>query len=111
MLTTTSARNKLSGYSAFSLTAWLLWAKSATECGSNLTVQLRLTKAGRHQNWDAGCFFVPVNTDPVHTSYSTCFRLVRVTKQGFAYDRASTRSNSGYFNCDPKNLVTHLPTQ
>jgi hypothetical protein len=105
MLTTTSSRDKLSGYSAYSLNAWLLWAKSATECGSTLTVTCVLAKAGNNPNWDGGGMFAKVDTDPAKLSPSTCFLLVRVDKQGFAYDRSATRPNSGYFNCDPRNVV------
>ena len=70
LLTTTATRSSLSGFSAFSLSAWLLWAKSATECGSNLTVDCVLQKAAAHPAWDAGGFAAPVNTDPTHLGYS-----------------------------------------
>jgi ABC-type branched-subunit amino acid transport system substrate-binding protein len=105
MLTTTSARDKLSGYSAYSLNAWLLWAKSASKCGSTLTVTCVLSKAGSNPKWDGGGMFATVDTDPSALSPSTCFLLVRVDKQGFGYDRSATRPTSGYFNCDSRNVV------
>jgi hypothetical protein len=105
LLTTTSSRDKLSGYSAYSLNAWLLWAKSATACGPTLTVGCVLGKAGQNPTWDGGGMFATVDTNPSHVSPSICFLLVRVDKQGFSYDRNATRPNSGYFNCDPRNVV------
>jgi hypothetical protein len=108
LLTTTTTRDKLSGYSYFSLDAWLLWAKSATECGSNLTVACVLQKASAFPAWDAGGLAAPVNTDPAHTSFSQCGLMVKATKTGFSYDRALTKPNSGFFNCNPENVVSGL---
>jgi hypothetical protein len=110
LLTTTASRKSLSGFSDFSLSAWLLWAKSATECGSTLTVDCVLQKAAAHPTWDAGGFAAPFNTDPKQLSYADCFLMIDVTKAGFTYDKALTQPNQGLFNCDPKNVVRGLPT-
>jgi hypothetical protein len=110
LLTTTATRKSLSGFSDFSLSAWLLWAKSATECGSNLTVNCVLQKAAAHPTWDAGGFAAQFNTDPQQLSYADCFLMIDVTKTGFSYDRILTQPNQGLFNCDPKNVVKGLPT-
>jgi ABC-type branched-subunit amino acid transport system substrate-binding protein len=110
LLTTTATRKSLSGFSDFSLSAWLLWAKSATECGSNLTVDCVLQKAAAHPTWDAGGFAAPFNTDPRQLSYADCFLMIKVTKQGFSYDKDLTQPNSGLFNCNASNVVKGLPT-
>ncbi len=110
LLTTTAKRKSLSGFSDFSLSAWLLWAKSATECGSNLTVDCVLQKAAAHPTWDAGGFAAPFNTDPKQLGYSTCFLMLKVTKAGFTYDKDLTQPNKGLFNCDPANVVKGLPS-
>ncbi len=110
LLTTTTSRKNLSGFSALSLSAWLLWATSATECGSNLTVDCVLSKAAAHPEWNAGGFGAPFNTDPAKLSYSECFLMLKVTKDGFEYDKDVTNPNEGLFNCDPKNIVNGLPT-
>jgi hypothetical protein len=110
LLMTTATRKSLSGFSDFSLSAWLLWAKSATECGSNLTVDCVLQKAAAHPTWDAGGFAAPFNTDPKQLSYSECFLMIKVTKQGFSYDKDLTQPNKGLFNCDAANVVKDLPT-
>jgi ABC-type branched-subunit amino acid transport system substrate-binding protein len=106
LLTTTTTRDKLSGYSYFSLDAWLLWAQSASECGSNLTVDCVLQKAGAKTAWDAGGFAGPVNTDPTKPAFSQCGLMVKATKDGFSYDRDLTQPNTGLFNCNPKNVVS-----
>ena len=108
LLTTTTTRDKLSGYSYFSLDAWLLWAKSATECGSDLTVSCVLKKAAAFPAWDAGGFAAPVNTDPAKSSFSQCGLMIKATKDGFSYDRTLTQPNVGFFNCNPKNVVAGL---
>jgi len=106
LMTTTTTRDKLSGYSYFSLDAWLLWAQSATECGSDLTVTCVLQKAGAHPTWDAGGFAGTVNTDPAKPHFSECGLMIEATKEGFSYNRTLTQPNSGFFNCDPKNVVS-----
>lgn len=110
LLTTTASRKSLSGFSDFSLSAWLLWAKSATQCGSNLTVDCVLQKASVYPAWDAGGFAAPVNTDPRKLSYSQCFLMLKVTKDGFTYDKDLTQPNKGVFNCSPDNVIKGLPT-
>ncbi len=109
LLTTTASRKSLSGFSQFSLSAWLLWAKSATQCGSNLTVACVLQKASSHAAWDAGGFAAPVNTNPKQAGYSECFLMLKLTKDGFSYDKDLTQPNKGLFNCDPTNVVEGLP--
>ncbi len=109
LLTTTASRKSLSAFSQYSLSAWLLWARSATACGSNLTVDCVLQKAGADPQWDAGGLQAPTNTDPSKKSYSQCNVMIKVTKDGFVYDKAATDPNNGLFNCDPNNVVDGLP--
>ena len=110
ILTTTTDKKKLSAFTQLSLTAWLLWAKSATECGSTLTVSCVLQKAGDNPQWTAGGLSSPVNTDPTKLSYPECALMLKLTKSGFSYDRAASAPNNGLFNCSPQNLVNGLPT-
>jgi ABC-type branched-subunit amino acid transport system substrate-binding protein len=110
LLTTTTTAKKLTGLSALSLSAWLLWADSATACGSNLTVRCVLDKAAQHPEWDAGGFGAPFNTDPAKLSYSQCFLMLKIDKSGFTYDKTVTNPNKGLFNCNADNIVNGLPT-
>lgn len=110
LLTTTTTVKKLSGFSALSLAAWLLWADSATKCGSDLTVKCVLDKAAQHPDYDAGGFGAPFNTDPAKLSYSSCFLMLKIDKSGFTYDKTVTDPNKGLFNCNAANVVTGLPS-
>ena len=96
-------------FTAFAFSAWTLWAKSATECGSNLTQQCILAKAGRYTKWTAGGLFPPHSTVPGKQVESDCLLLMRLTPNGFVYDKKVTKPNNGLFNCDPKNLTPVNP--
>jgi hypothetical protein len=90
--------------------AWLLWAKSASACGANLTVSCVLDKAAAQTNWSAGGIEAPVaklamsddNPQP-----SPCFALLQAKPSGFTYDKAITQPTQSIWNCNPKN-VYHL---
>ena len=88
-----------------SINAWLLWAKSATECGDDLTVDCVLDKAGAETDWTAGGLYAPVNTDPKAKRPSECITMLKVTPEGFSYDKEMTQPNDRVFNCDPANVV------
>jgi hypothetical protein len=87
---------------------WLLWAKSATACGANLTVTCVLSHATAIKNWDAGGIQAPVarltlsNENP---QPSPCFAMLRVDAKGITYDKALTRPTQSIWNCNPKGLV------
>jgi hypothetical protein len=97
---------KFTSFTGLAFSAWTLWAKSATECGNDLTAQCILAKAGSHTDWDAGGLFPPNSTIPGKQSQSNCVLLVRLTPQGFVYDKKVTQPNRGPYNCDPRNLVS-----
>jgi ABC-type branched-subunit amino acid transport system substrate-binding protein len=93
--------------------AWLLWAKSASACGANLTVSCVLTHAASEKNWSAGGINAPVaqltasNANPVP---SPCFAMLQVEPNKFVYDKALTQPTQSIWNCNPKNN-THLTSQ
>jgi hypothetical protein len=97
---------KFTSFTGLAFSAWTLWAKSATDCGDDLTAQCILGKAGSHTDWDAGGLFPPNSTIPGKQSQSNCVLLVRLTPQGFVYDKKVTQPNRGPYNCDPRNLVS-----
>jgi ABC-type branched-subunit amino acid transport system substrate-binding protein len=96
---------KYTDFTALGFNAWVLWAKSATACGNNLTQDCVLEKAGSEKAWTAGGFFPARNTDPKNPLQTTCYVMMDVTPQGFVYDKAVTRPNNSIYNCDPKNVV------
>jgi hypothetical protein len=90
--------------------SWLLWAKSASACGANLTVTCVLTHAAATKNWDAGGIQAPIagltlsNENP---QPSPCFAMLQLTAKGIVYDKAITKPTQSIWNCNPKNVV-HL---
>jgi hypothetical protein len=93
--------------------SWLLWAKSASACGANLTVSCVLSHAAATKNWSAGGIEAPVaqltmsNQNP---QSSPCFALLKAEPNKFVYDKAITRPTQSIWNCNPKNVV-HLTQQ
>ena len=93
--------------------AWLLWAKSASACGADLTVSCVLNHAAATKNWSAGGIEAPVaqltmsNDNP---QPSPCFALLKVEPNKFVYDKTITRPTQSIWNCNPKNVV-HLTAQ
>jgi ABC-type branched-subunit amino acid transport system substrate-binding protein len=87
------------------LDAWLLWAQSATACGSDLTSTCILAKAGAQPNWTAGGLAAPVNTDPAVKKPSDCVAMLKLTSSGWVYDRSMTQPTQSIYNCSPSNVV------
>jgi ABC-type branched-subunit amino acid transport system substrate-binding protein len=88
------------------LNAWLLWAKAATACGSQLTGTCVIDKAGHQQDWTGGGIIAPVNTHVGAGVLSDCFVLLKATPTGFVLAPDVTKPNKDIFNCDPANVVT-----
>jgi hypothetical protein len=104
ILTAGVAHPKYTSFNGLAFSAWTLWAQSASECGADLTQKCILAKAAR-SNWDAGGFFPPHSTVPGKQNASDCFLLVRLTPNGFVYDKKATEPNRGLYNCNPNNYV------
>jgi hypothetical protein len=100
------AQPKYDQFTLESYSAWLLFATAAKACGDNLTQACVLDKAGSQTAWTAGGISPAVSTSPAATSITDCTAIIRLTTSGWVYDRAVTRPNSGYFNCDPQNIAT-----
>ena len=93
--------------------SWLLWAKSASACGTDLTTSCVLSHAAATKNWDAGGIQAPVaslSMSNLHPQPSPCFALLKVEPNKFVYDKALTRPTQSIWNCNPKNIV-HLTPQ
>jgi hypothetical protein len=94
--------------------SWLLWAKSASACGANLTVSCVLNNAAAQTNWSAGGIQAPVakltmsNQNP---QPSPCFAILQAKPSGFVYDKAITQPTQSIWNCNPKNVYTFTPQQ
>ncbi len=105
MLSAAVSHPKYTDFTALGISAWTLWAKAATECGSTLTQQCVLNKAGSYTDWTAGGLFSPVSTVPGQQHQNKCVLLVRLTPDGFVYDKSVTKPTQGPYNCDARNVV------
>ena len=101
----------LTDFTALAFNAWTLWAKSATACGSTLSVDCVLQKAGTEKTWTGGGMFPPANTDPTNQQVGACALLIRLTTSGWVYDKKVTNPDNGVYNCDPANVQKVLSYQ
>ena len=92
--------------------SWLLWAKSASACGADLTVSCVLDHAAATKNWDAGGIQAPIESLSMSNPQpSPCFALLKTEPNRFVYDKTLTQPNQSIWNCDPKNVVHLTPQQ
>ena len=87
------------GMQAFS--AWLMFAKVAASCGSNLTRDCLLTGAGQVSDWTGGGLHSASN--PGKNEPANCVAVLQVTPTGFT--QIDPGSSDG-FTCSPDNLVS-----
>ncbi|MBN2623396.1 MAG: ABC transporter substrate-binding protein [Acidimicrobiales bacterium] len=85
------------------MSAFLLFATAAKECGAELTRACVLEQAGAQEGWTAGGLHSPQT--PGNQVATQCSLAIRVTPDGFVYDEELTRPNEGIYNCDPGNVV------
>lgn len=89
--------------------SWLLWAKSASSCGKNLSSICVLDAAAAQKDWSAGGLQAPVaqvTPSNQHPEPSACFALLQATSSKFVYDKPLTKPTQSIWNCSPKNIVT-----
>jgi hypothetical protein len=99
------SKPRFTDFTASSMSAWALFAKEATACGSNLTMECVIGKASAETNWDAGGLYAPASLDPVHPQVNKCWLLINLTTSGWQYDQKVTNPTEGPYNCDPKNVT------
>ncbi len=85
-----------------SMSAWLLFAHAATECGAELTRRCVYENSKKPMSWDAGGLFAPTDVKGGYGG-SKCFVSVRATSKGFVVEK--WRATTGVFNCDDKNVM------
>jgi ABC-type branched-subunit amino acid transport system substrate-binding protein len=93
------------------LSAWLLFAKAAKECGNDLTRDCLLEKAQAVTSWTGGGLHA--ETGPGNDKMPDCFTVLKVTPDGFVFDKELTQPTDGIYNCDPENIgpVTPPPAE
>jgi hypothetical protein len=87
--------------------SWVLFAKSATACGSKLTVSCVLSTAASQRNWTGGGLAAPVSQlglSNANPTPSDCFALMQVESGHFVYAKAVTKPNTQIWQCSRKTL-------
>jgi hypothetical protein len=93
---------KIALLGAQGLSSWLLFAKAATECGSDLTAACLLEKAAATKDWTGGGLHAPQT--PGNTEPSSCWLALSLDADGFHANEDATQPTEGVYNCDPKNV-------
>ena len=87
--------------------SWVLFAKSATACGVDLTDSCVLSHAAAEKNWTAGDIQAPTaqlamsNKNPTP---SDCFTMVQLQGGKFTWDKSLTEPNNKIWHCSPKTV-------
>jgi hypothetical protein len=85
--------------------AWLLWAQSAKACGSNLTRQCVMQKAGAVTDWTGGGLHSPDKPGNASTPEGQCFTLMEASPSGFTVNKDVLKPNQDdVYNCNPANV-------
>lgn len=86
-----------------SASAWLLFAKAATACGSELTAECLLEEAAALSDWTAGGLHA--RQQPGNAVPSPCYLVLGLDASGFVYREEATdpTDGDGLFNCDDAN--------
>ncbi len=85
-----------------SLSAWLLFATAARDCGAELTRDCLMEKAAANTTWSGGGIHAPL--DLSGATPSTCYALFVV--EGGAFATVDIAPNNGIYRCDPDNVAT-----
>ena len=83
--------------------AWLLFAQAAKKCGDDLTRKCVYDNALNTTDWTGGGLNAPQNVKD--QTAGDCGIILEASPDGFAPPKGFT-ANSGFFNCDPKNVLT-----
>lgn len=93
-----------------SLSAWLLWAQSARDCGSELTRKCVMDKATSVSNWTGGGLHRPNTPGPTSEKMSECSDLLVATPTGFVQDTQLLKPNNKIWDCRPDKYTTVADT-
>jgi ABC-type branched-subunit amino acid transport system substrate-binding protein len=91
--------NAYLGYQAFS--AWLLFATSVKECGSDVTRKCVFDNASSVEDWTGGGLHAPSN--PGEDRPAECITITEATPDGFQVAEDFEPSD-GLYDCNPDNV-------
>ena len=84
------------------LSSWLLFARAAAACGSDLTAECLLTEAEAQEGWTGAGLHA--RQTPGNETPSPCFLLLGLDDTGFVYNEEATAPTEGLYNCDEDNV-------
>jgi ABC-type branched-subunit amino acid transport system substrate-binding protein len=93
---------KIANLGAQGLSAWLLFAKAADQCGADLTRDCVWEKAQAITEWTGGGMHAP--QDLKSKTASNCYALLKVENGKFELDNG-IKPTDGIFNCADGNVV------
>jgi ABC-type branched-subunit amino acid transport system substrate-binding protein len=93
---------KIANLGVQALSAWLLFAKAAGECGADLTRDCVWEKVNAIKEWTGGG--LNAKQDLTKDQASRCISLLDV--KGGKFELTDIGANDGIFFCDPNNVVT-----
>jgi hypothetical protein len=85
------------------LSALLLFARAAVQCGDDLTRTCVLDTARNTEDWTAGGLHVP--TTPGNLEGPDCGLIMTFGPDGYAYDEEATEPTDGLYNCHDDNQL------
>lgn len=84
------------------LSSWLLFARAATACGSELTGDCLLSEAAAVSDWTGGGLHA--RQSPGDDLPGPCFLIMGLDDDGFFYNEEATAPTDGLYNCDEQNV-------
>jgi hypothetical protein len=88
---------------AQSLSAFLLFATAANECGADLSRACVLEKAAAVEGWTAGGLHAA--QQPGNETAAECNLMIHVTPDGFEHEDELAPPTEGIYNCHPDNVI------
>lgn len=85
------------------ISSWLLFARAATACGSELTGECVLQHAAQETGWTGGGLHAP--QAPGNTEPSSCWLGLGLDADGFTPNDEATQADEGVYSCDDANVI------
>ena len=92
---------KVANLGVMALSAWVLFAEAATECGAELTRDCVWEKANTVTEWSGGGLHAPQNLEG--RERSDCFTIIEARDGKFVLPDIG--ANNGIYRCDPENVL------
>jgi hypothetical protein len=95
-------KGKITGLGVQSISAWLLFATAARDCGADLTRDCVWANIGKQTTWTGGGLHAA--QDVAGHAPGECEVTLEATPKGFTV--VDTGPNDGIYTCDPHNVAT-----